>query len=116
MLTRLRGATVYDPANGVDGLRRDVFMHDGRIAQPPENTGMVDHTVDVRGCAIMAGGIDMHTHIGGGKVNIARMMLPEDHQVVKSGIPGLKTVPKFAERIVGVLIHFRHQEDRTHGE
>ncbi|TDJ64048.1 MAG: formylmethanofuran dehydrogenase subunit A [Proteobacteria bacterium] len=80
MLTRLRGAKVYDPANGVDGLRRDVFMHDGRIAQPPENTGMVNHTVDVRGCAIMAGGIDMHTHIGGGKVNIARMMLPEDHQ------------------------------------
>jgi formylmethanofuran dehydrogenase subunit A len=28
---------------------------------------------------VMAGGIDMHTHIGGGKVNIARMLLPEDH-------------------------------------
>ncbi len=27
----------------------------------------------------MAGAIDMHTHIGGGKVNIARTMLPEDH-------------------------------------
>ena len=29
----------------------------------------------------MAGGIDMHTHIGGGKVNLARMLLPEDHAV-----------------------------------
>jgi formylmethanofuran dehydrogenase subunit A len=28
----------------------------------------------------MAGAIDIHTHIGGGKVNIARMMLPEDHR------------------------------------
>jgi len=28
----------------------------------------------------MAGAIDIHTHIGGGKVNIARAMLPEDHR------------------------------------
>jgi formylmethanofuran dehydrogenase subunit A len=28
----------------------------------------------------MAGGIDMHTHIGGGKVNLARLLLPEDHR------------------------------------
>ena len=27
----------------------------------------------------MAGGIDIHTHIGGGKMTIARMLLPEDH-------------------------------------
>jgi formylmethanofuran dehydrogenase subunit A len=27
----------------------------------------------------MAGGIDPHSHIGGGKVTIARMLLPEDH-------------------------------------
>ena len=25
----------------------------------------------------MAGGIDLHTHIGGGKTNIARMLMPE---------------------------------------
>ena len=28
----------------------------------------------------MPGGIDLHSHIGGGKVNIARMMLPEEHR------------------------------------
>ena len=27
----------------------------------------------------MAGGIDPHTHIGGGKVTIARTLMPEDH-------------------------------------
>lgn len=80
MLTRLRGATVYDPANGVNGRRRDVFLQDGRVAVRPANIRAVDKTIDVRGCAIMAGGIDLHTHIGGGKVNIARMMLPEDHR------------------------------------
>ncbi|MGH8647178.1 MAG: formylmethanofuran dehydrogenase subunit A, partial [Gammaproteobacteria bacterium] len=35
---------------------------------------------DIRGRVVMAGAIDIHTHIGGGKVNIARIMLPEDHR------------------------------------
>jgi len=80
MLTRLKGARVYDPANGIDGQRRDVFIRDGKIVERPENVRAVDETHDVHGCAIMAGGIDIHTHIGGGKVNIARMMLAEDHE------------------------------------
>ena len=32
------------------------------------------------GCVVMAGGIDLHTHIGGGKVNLARLLMPEDHR------------------------------------
>ena len=79
MLTRLCGAKVYDPSNGIDGKTQDVFIQDGRIAEPPVNVRAADKTIDVRGCAVMAGGIDIHTHIGGGKVNIARMLLPDDH-------------------------------------
>ena len=79
MLIRLRGAKVYDPGREVDGQRCDVFIQDGRIAAPPPNVRAVDKTIDARGCAVMAGGIDIHTHIGGGKINIARMLLPEDH-------------------------------------
>ena len=36
--------------------------------------------VELAGKVVMPGGIDMHSHIGGGKVNIARMMLPEEHR------------------------------------
>ena len=36
--------------------------------------------IDASGCVVMAGGIDMHTHIGGGKVNLARLLMPEDHR------------------------------------
>ena len=79
MLTRLKGARIYDPANGIDGRRQDLFFENGKIVAAPDNTRRADVTIDARGCAIMAGGIDIHTHIGGGKVNIARMMLPEDH-------------------------------------
>ena len=31
MLIKLAGGTVYDPANGVNGLVRDIFIEDGRI-------------------------------------------------------------------------------------
>jgi formylmethanofuran dehydrogenase subunit A len=75
---RLRGGRLVDPANGVDLEQRDVVWRDGRIVAPSADP--VDEEIDATGCVIMAGGIDMHTHIGGGKVNLARMLLPEDHR------------------------------------
>ena len=75
---RLRGGRVIDPANGVDGERRDIGIHDGRIVALTE--GEPSEDIDITGCIVMAGGIDLHTHIGGGKVNLARLLLPEDHR------------------------------------
>ena len=34
---------------------------------------------DCTGCVVMAGAIDIHSHIGGGNVNTARLLLPEEH-------------------------------------
>lgn len=75
---RIRGGRIVDPAHGVDGERRDLCVRDGRIVAPFE--GAADLEIDATGCVVMAGGIDMHSHIGGGKVNLARLLLPEDHQ------------------------------------
>lgn len=77
---RIRGGRVIDPTHGVDGELRDVGVRDGRIAHlaPGEP---VSQEIDASGCIVMAGGIDMHSHIGGGKVNLARMLMPEDHRV-----------------------------------
>lgn len=75
---RLRGGRVIDPANGCDEVR-DLYVRDGRmITLLPGETATEE--IDISGCIAMAGGIDMHTHIGGGKVNLARMLLPEDHR------------------------------------
>ncbi len=79
MLIKLKGGTVYDPAHGIDGQVRDLYVQDGRIVEPPPGV-RVDREYDLSGKIVMAGAIDMHTHIGGGKVNIARVMLPEDHR------------------------------------
>ena len=73
--TVLRGGRVIDPTHGVDEVR-DLYVRDGRIVGPDPAA----QPIDASGCVVMAGGIDLHTHIGGGKVNLARLLLPEDHR------------------------------------
>lgn len=77
----LQGGTLYDPRNGVAGDVRDLWIEDGRIVPPPvDSTRRADRTIDARGLVIMPGGVDMHCHIAGPKVNSARKMLPEDRR------------------------------------
>src|SRR6202011_6146953 len=57
-----------------------LFVRDGRVVAGPDRGESVDQVHDIPGRVLMAGAIDLHTHIGGGKVNIARLMLPEDHR------------------------------------
>lgn len=80
MLIRLKGGTLYDPANGVDGEVRDLYIQDGRLVPAPAGDVRIDREYNLTGRVVMAGGVDIHTHIGGGKVNIGRMLLPEDHE------------------------------------
>ncbi|HXG78207.1 MAG TPA: amidohydrolase family protein, partial [Methyloceanibacter sp.] len=79
MLIKLTGGKIYDPANNVSGEVRDIYVEDGKIVAPRPNA-RPDATYDVKGRVVMAGAIDPHTHIGGGKMTIARTLLPEDHR------------------------------------
>ena len=78
MLIKFTGGKVYDPANGIDGQIRDIFVENGRIVQPSPDA-RVHEEYNLKGRVVMAGAIDPHSHIGGGKVTIARMLMPEDH-------------------------------------
>lgn len=75
MLTRIVGGRVVDPANGRDDVG-DVWMRGGRIVDPPRG-GRADTTYDATGKIVMAGAIDIHSHIAGWNVNTARLLLPE---------------------------------------
>jgi formylmethanofuran dehydrogenase subunit A len=75
---RIRGARLIDPARNVDGVA-DLYARDGVITAADEATRF-DHDLDASGCILMAGAIDLHSHIGGGKVTLARQLLPEDHR------------------------------------
>ena len=77
----LRNGTVYDPTNGINGAQKDLWIVDGRIAPVPcDSAFRADRVIDATGLVVMPGGVDMHCHIAGPKVNAARKMLPEDRR------------------------------------
>ena len=80
MLSKLSGGRVFDPAHEVNGERRELYVRDGFIVGAPADNERIEREYDLTGKIVMAGAIDLHTHLGGGKVNIARAMLPEDHR------------------------------------
>jgi formylmethanofuran dehydrogenase subunit A len=75
---KIDGGTVYDPANGIDGQVRDIWIAGGTVVEAPtEADSKPIRTIDASGLVVMPGGVDMHCHIVGSKVNAARMMCPE---------------------------------------
>jgi formylmethanofuran dehydrogenase subunit A len=87
MITLLKNGKIYDPARGKDGVKEDIYIRDGRIIAKPSSSEKIHETINLDGKIVMAGAIDMHSHIGGGKVNIARMMLPEYQETLKYSEP-----------------------------
>jgi formylmethanofuran dehydrogenase subunit A len=93
---RIAGGRVYDPANGVAGEERDVCLSDGKVV---EDVPADAARIDARGMVVMPGGVDIHAHIAGPKVNAARRLAPEEHRgdvhersaIMRSGTGG--TVP-----------------------
>ena len=78
MLTCIKNGQVYDPTNGIEGCVRDVWIRDGKIIKSPGDGAKPDRTINAEGLVVTPGGIDMHCHIAGPKVNTARKMRPEE--------------------------------------
>ncbi len=75
----LAGGTVHDPAHDIDGEARDLWVDGGKVVAPPADpTGF--RRIDLTGLVVMPGGIDMHAHVAGPKVNAARKLRPEDRR------------------------------------
>ena len=75
-MLRITGGTVYDPANGINGEVKDLYIADGRFV----SECAAGRSIDATGMVIMPGGVDVHTHVAGGSINFARAMTPEDHR------------------------------------
>ena len=77
----IAGATVYDPANGIDGQVRDLWIADGMIVEPPPDEDRGSYRiVDANGLVAMPGGVDMHCHIAGPKVNTGRKLRADERR------------------------------------
>ena len=75
MITRIQGAVCIDGVNKSEV--RDLVLEDETLRNdvPRGLSSNADYRLDNH--IVVAGGIDLHTHIGGGKVNIARLLVPE---------------------------------------
>ena len=80
MRIKLTGGRVYDPDQGWQGEVRDLFIENDRIVADPGLETRFEAEYDISGKIVMAGAIDIHSHIAGGNVNTARVLLPEQHR------------------------------------
>ncbi|MGQ9513609.1 MAG: formylmethanofuran dehydrogenase subunit A [Thermoproteota archaeon] len=87
----IRNGYVVDPLNKVDCEKMDIAVKDGKIVERVSSSAEI---IDASNMLIMPGGVDIHSHIAGSKVNAARMLRPEDHykdlekkgEITRSGV------------------------------
>jgi formylmethanofuran dehydrogenase subunit A len=72
----IKNGLVYDPINELNGEKRDIHIKDGIVVDKADKDAKV---IDVSGMVVMPGGVDIHSHIAGAKVNSGRSFRPEDH-------------------------------------
>lgn len=86
MLIRLAGGHIIDPANRRDEIG-DLFIRDGLIVDAPTG-GTVYETYDISNKIVMAGAIDIHSHIAGSNETMGRLLLPEQRSLSEAPHPG----------------------------
>ena len=79
MLGILNGQ-VYDPLNKINAQQQDIWVRQGRIVAPEAVDRERAKIIDAAGLVVMPGGVDIHSHIVGAKVNAGRKFRPEDHR------------------------------------
>jgi len=73
----IKNGFVYDPLNKINGEIMDIAVKDGKIVERVDGKRL--KKIDARGMMVMPGGVDLHSHIAGAKVNMGRLLRPEDH-------------------------------------
>ncbi|MHA1629752.1 MAG: formylmethanofuran dehydrogenase subunit A [Candidatus Heimdallarchaeota archaeon] len=76
---------MYDPINNLHGERKDIAILNSQIV--PLSAIRKEHNakiIDASNLVVMPGGVDMHAHIAGPKVNAGRLLRPEDHLLIHS--------------------------------
>ncbi|KXB04949.1 hypothetical protein AKJ48_00800 [candidate division MSBL1 archaeon SCGC-AAA261O19] len=71
----IKNGTVYDPINEIEGEKIDIFVKNGKIVEEADGK-----EIDASGLIVLPGGVDIHSHISGSKVNSGRSFRPEDHR------------------------------------
>jgi len=95
----IKGGFIIDPAQKIDGDVGDIAIKDGKIVEKVSNAAKV---IDAKGKVVMAGGVDVHSHVAGPKVNVGRLIRPED-KLFKSGVAHAPTRMEMGFSVPSVL-------------
>lgn len=79
----IKNGIVIDPKNGIDGEKMDIFVKDGKIVKESEVNKDECKVIDANNRLVVAGGVEMHAHIAGSKINVGRTMRPEEMRIVR---------------------------------
>ncbi|MBN2230228.1 MAG: formylmethanofuran dehydrogenase subunit A [Candidatus Thorarchaeota archaeon] len=74
----LQNGIVFDPINGINGEIKDICIRGKKIVDKVSEKAK---KVNLKGRTVMPGGVDLHSHILGSKLNLGRAMCPEDHRI-----------------------------------
>ena len=88
---------VYDPRNNVDGEIKEIWIKDGKVVSAGDVDQSRAEVIDAAGLIIMPGGVDIHSHIAGGKVNAGRKLRPDDsrgHERKRMQLPRSRRVTR----------------------
>jgi formylmethanofuran dehydrogenase subunit A len=84
MMLHIKNGVVIDPKNNVNAEKMDVFVKDGKIVDESDVKREDCKVIDASNKLVVAGGVDMHAHIAGSKINTGREMRPEEMRVVRN--------------------------------
>jgi formylmethanofuran dehydrogenase subunit A len=83
-MIRITGGKVFDPANGIDGIVKDICIANGRIVESIDG----GRTIEARGMLVFPGGVEAHSHVAGSALNFARGMMPENLRAARKFLGG----------------------------
>ncbi|MHA1490146.1 MAG: formylmethanofuran dehydrogenase subunit A [Promethearchaeota archaeon] len=72
----VKNGIVFDPLNNINGEKKEIHVKDGIVVDKVNGDAKI---IDASGMIVMPGGVDIHSHIAGAKVNAGRSFRPEDH-------------------------------------
>ncbi len=82
-MLHIKNGIVIDPKNGVKAEKMDIFVKNGKIVEESEINKDECKVIDASNKLVVAGGVCMHAHIAGSKINTGRSMRPEEMRVVR---------------------------------
>ncbi len=112
MKFKIINGKVFDPTQDLNGQKTDIYVDNGIIVKPNPSEFYKYKTVyDASDLIVMAGAIDIHSHIAGGNVNNARLLSPEIHSnFLKQNLNRKKNLPGFNSRWTSEGTGYRYAE------